>query len=235
MSLGLILKGLVGGLIQVGLIGLLLIVPAGLVPGGTWVWDRALVFLAVYGVTVMSNIVALGVLAPASLAARMRAPVSERQPAADRLVTALIFLTFLGWIACIPLDVFVWQLLPPPSPLVAGLGGLVLLAGYAVAVGAIYQNAFAAPIVEDQTDRGQTLVDSGLYGVVRHPHYLGMLVFFAGLAVWLGSSAGLLAVSVLAAVLVARIAVEEAELRAKLPGYGEYVARVRYRLVPLVW
>ena len=70
----LILKGLVGGLFQVVLFGGLLVLPAGLMPGGTWYWDRALIFLGVYGVIMVGGIVALGVLAPDSLAARTRAP-----------------------------------------------------------------------------------------------------------------------------------------------------------------
>ena len=107
--------------------------------------------------------------------------------------------------------------------------------GLAICFGTIYQNAFAIPIVEDQTERGQTLVDTGLYSVVRHPLYLGMLLFFAGLALWLESYGGLVAVSVLLAVLIARTAVEEQTLKRTLPGYTEYMETVRYRLLPPIW
>ncbi len=231
----LILKGLVGGLFQVVLLGGLLVVPAGLMPRGTWYWDRALIFLGVYGVVVMGSIVALGVLVPDSLSARTRVPASKAQPMSDRIITAVLMVTFLAWCVFIPVDVFSLRLLPPPSPAVSGFGGVTLLIGFAIVIVAIYQNAFALPTVEDQTERGQTLVDTGLYRVVRHPLYLGMLLFFAGLALWLESYGGLVAVSVLLAVLLARTVVEEKTLKRTLRGYTEYMETVRYRLLPPIW
>jgi protein-S-isoprenylcysteine O-methyltransferase Ste14 len=82
------------------------------------------------------------------------------------------------------------------------------------------------PIVEDQTERGQTLVDTGLYAVVRHPLYLGMLPFMAGIALWLESYASVIAMPILIIVLVSRIVVEDKTLRLTLPGYNEYVKKV---------
>ncbi len=231
----LILTGLVGGLLQVVLLGGLLVVPAGLMPRGTWYWDRALIFLGVYGVIMMGSIVALGVLVPDSLSARTRVPASKAQPMSDHIITAVLMVTFLAWCVFIPVDVFSLRLLPPPSPAVSGFGGVTLLIGFAIVIVAIYQNAFALPTVEDQTERGQTLVDTGLYSVVRHPLYLGMLLFFAGLALWLESYGGLVAVSVLLAVLLARTVVEEKTLKRTLQGYTEYMETVRYRLLPPIW
>jgi len=230
-----ILKGLVGGLFQVALLGGLLVVPAGLMQRGTWYWDRALIFIGVYGVIMLGSIVALGVLAPDSLAARTRGPASKAQPMADRIISGVLMVTVLAWFVFIPVDVFSLRLLRPPSPAASGFGGVTLLIGFAIAFGAVYQNAFAVPIVEDQTERGQTLVDTGLYGVVRHPLYLGMLLFFAGLALWLESFGGLVAVSALLAVLSARIVVEEKTLKKTLLGYAEYMETVPYRLLPPIW
>ena len=99
----------------------------------------------------------------------------------------------------------------------------------------LFQNAFATPIVKDQSDRGQVLIDSGLYGVVRHPFYLGILLFFLGLALWLESYASAAALLLPLATLIARITVEEKTLREMLEGYEEYTKRVRFRLVPFVW
>ncbi|MHC4597656.1 MAG: methyltransferase family protein [Planctomycetota bacterium] len=231
----LIVKGLAGGLFQLVLFGAFLLVPAGLLPGGTWCWTRGLLFLGVYGFILEATIVALAIAAPASLEARLKGPASKKQPAADRVVTAVIFIVGLAWFAFIPVDVFHLKLLPAP-PLLASAGGAALtLLGYAVVVTAIYQNAFAAPIVEDQTETGQTVIDTGLYGVVRHPMYLGILPFNAGIALWLESYACLIGIPVLLAVLIARIVVEERTLRKTLPGYSEYAGKVRYRLVPFVW
>jgi protein-S-isoprenylcysteine O-methyltransferase Ste14 len=231
----LIVQGLIGGLIQLAVFNAFLIVPAGLVPGGTWYWKRALVFIGVYGVILEATIVTLAVVAPASLKARLKAPASKKQPVADRIVTAILVLVGLGWFVFIPVDVFYLKLLPAPQFVVSVCGGVLSLLGFAIVVAAIYQNSFAVQYVEDQTERGQTLVDTGLYAVVRHPLYLGLLPWLAGIALWLESYASVFAVSVWLIVLIARIIVEEKTLRDTLPGYIEYTAMVRYRLVPFVW
>jgi protein-S-isoprenylcysteine O-methyltransferase Ste14 len=231
----LILKGMIGGLFNAGFLAALLLVPAGWVSGGTWRWPRALVFLATYFVLVEAGVMVLAIAAPASLKARLRGPVSRKQPVADRIVTAILMLSFIAWIIFIPIDVFHLKLLPTPPFVVSLCGGVLFLAGYAIIMTAIYQNSFAIPVVEDQTERGQVLVDTGLYAHVRHPLYLGVLPFFAGLALWLESYAALIATSVVIGVLVARIFVEESTLRRTLPHYGEYMQKVRYRLIPFVW
>jgi len=231
----LIIKGLIGGLLQLALFSAFLIIPAGLVPGGTWYWERALIFIGVYGFVLEATIVVLAVVAPTNLEARLKAPASKTEPLADRIITAIFMVTFLGWLVFIPVDVFYLKLLSKPPFFVSACGGALFLLGHAIVITVIYENEFAVPIVEDQTERGQTLVDTGLYGAVRHPMYLGILPFLAGIALWLQSYASLIAVSALLIVLIARIFVEEKALRETLPGYTEYMKRVRYRLVPFVW
>lgn len=229
------IKGLSGGLFQLALLSAFLLVPAGLVPGGTWCWKHALIFISVYGFILEATIVTLAVVAPTSLEARLKAPASKSQPVADRVVTAIFMVTFLCWLVFIPVDVFYLKLLPTPHFVVSVCGGALSLFGFVVIITAIYQNSFAIPIVEDQSKRGQTLVDTGLYATVRHPWYLGLLLVMAGLALWLGSYASLIAVSVLLTVLVARMVVEEKTLQKTLPGYTAYMKKVRYRLIPVVW
>ena len=231
----LIIKGLIVGAAQLVLLGVFLIVPAGLVPGGTWKWERALIFVAVYGLILEAAIVALAVVAPARLEARLNPPVTQKQPVAEQVVTAIMVLTFLGWLVLIPVDVFYLKLLPAPTFAVSVCGAVLFLFGFAIVLAAVYQNSFAIPIVEDQSERGQTLVDTGLYAFVRHPWYLGLLPSQAGSAVWLESYAGLIAVSVLLVVVIARIVVEETVLQKTLPDYSEYMKTVRYRLVPFIW
>lgn len=233
--LKLIVKGLIGGLFQLALFAVALVVPAGLVPGGTWYWPRALMFLGLYGVVLEASVVILAVAAPASLAARLSAPASKKQPVPDRIATAFLVLSMLAWLVFVPIDVFLLKMLPPP-PLEVSLGGAALaLAGFATITAAIYQNSFAIPIVEDQSDRAQVLIDTGLYALVRHPMYLGILLFHAGLALWLESYASLLTLFVILLALLARIIIEETTLRTTLPHYSAYVAGVPYRLIPLVW
>lgn len=99
----------------------------------------------------------------------------------------------------------------------------------------LFQNAFAAPIVKDQSERGQVLIDTGLYGCIRHLFYLGNLLFFIGIALWLESYASVLALPFVFVVLIIRIFIEEKTLRESLPGYTEYMGKIRYRLIPFVW
>jgi hypothetical protein len=86
----LILNGPIGGLFNLAFFFVLLLVPAGLVAGGTWHWPRAFVFLGMNGVLVESSIVVLAEMEPASLEARLRRPVSKKQPVTDSLSFHLI-------------------------------------------------------------------------------------------------------------------------------------------------
>jgi protein-S-isoprenylcysteine O-methyltransferase Ste14 len=226
----LVLRGLIRGSIQ-----LVILAAALLIPAGTWHWPRAIQFLVVYGVVNSVSIVALARMAPASLEARLTAPSAKSQPMADRIVTPLLIVSLFAWLAFIPIDVFRLRLLPPPPLEVAVLGTAALVTGYAIIWTALFQNAFAAPIVRDQSERGQVLIDTGLYGRIRHPFYLGLLLFFLGLTLWLESYAGVPALVLPSAFLVARIEVEERTLGETLPGYADYASRVRHRLVPFVW
>ncbi len=225
-----IIKGLLGGLSQIAFLAALLLFPAG-----AWHWPRAIQFLGVYGLLLLVAIIALARLAPASLEARLQAPVAASQPMADRVVSFFLSLSLFAWVAFIPIEVFHLQLLPPPHLKISVFGVALFLAGFGILWAALYQNPFAAPIVKDQSDRGQVLVDTGLYGRVRHPFYLGLLLFLTGIALWLESYASVLALSIPFAILVIRILIEEKTLRESLRGYAEYMAKTRYRLIPLVW
>jgi protein-S-isoprenylcysteine O-methyltransferase Ste14 len=226
----LIVRGLVGGLFQLALFTALLLIPAG-----TWHWPRAIQFLAVYGLILLVSIVVLGRMAPASLEARLQKPTAKSQPMADRVVSSFLFLSLLAWFAFIPIDVFSIRLLPSPPLWVSVFGAALFLAGYGIVMTAVFQNAFAAPIVKDQSDRGQVLIDTGLYSRIRHPLYLGMLFFLIGLALWLESYASVLVLPFAFVFVIARIFVEEKTLRDTLPGYAGYMRKVSYRLVPFVW
>lgn len=231
----LIIKALLAGFLQLALYAVALLLPAGLVPGGTWYWPRALLFLGLYAIALGASVVAMGLIAPASLAARLRAPISNQQPRADRVATAFLVFATLGWLAFVPVDVFALHLFPPPPSDVSVGGAVLAFAGFAITIATIYQNAFAIPIVEDQSSRAQVLVQTGLYALVRHPMYLGILVFHAGIALWLGSYASLLTLLVLLLALVFRIRVEEQTLQGTLPEYNGYMNRVPTRLIPGVW
>ena len=172
---------------------------------------------------------------PVSLEARLKAPTSKKQPLADRIVTAFLVLSFFAWFVFIPVEIFYLRLLPPPQLAVSIFGVVLSLAGFAIAIAAIFENSFAIPVVEDQAERGHILVNTGPYARVRHPLYIGLLPFLGGIALWLGSYTGVITLTVILVVLIVRIIVEEQTLRATLPGYLEYMEKVQYRLVPFVW
>ena len=226
----LIAKGLVAGLIRLSLIAAVLLAPAG-----TWEWPRAIWFLTAFSAILFFSILVFGRIAPHSLEARLQSPTSKNQPLADRLVFVFIAVSFGLWLAFIPVDVFHLKLLPEPQLWVTILGACILLTGYGFMLIVLLQNAFAAPIVQVQRERGHHLIDTGLYGHVRHPLYSGFLVWSFGLALWLESYAAALLIPLMYASFLTRIHFEERTLRETLPGYVDYTRKVPYRLAPYVW
>ncbi|NNG14512.1 MAG: isoprenylcysteine carboxylmethyltransferase family protein [Gammaproteobacteria bacterium] len=226
----LILKGLIGTAVQIASFAAMLLLPAG-----TLDWPRAIQFLVAHGVLSLTATIVLALYAPASLEARMQGPVHKSQPKADRVISFLLFPLLCAWFVSIPLEVFHLHWLPAPGFMVSMLGAGLFFIGYAIILISVYQNEFAAPIVKDQSERGHVLVDTGLYGCIRHPLYLGFVLYFIGVALWLESYLSLFLLSVIFAILVARIFVEEKTLRETLPGYIEYMTRVRYRIIPFAW
>jgi protein-S-isoprenylcysteine O-methyltransferase Ste14 len=221
---------LIGITIQVALIGAALLLPAR-----TWDWPRAIEFLVAYGLVVAIAVVVLARIAPEGLEARLAAPASASQPMDDRIASALLFTALFAWLVFIPIDVFRLELLAPPSLAISIVGAVVCLAGFVVILGTVYQNSFATPIVKDQSERGQKLVDTGLYSRIRHPMYTGFLLWLTGLALWLESTAAAIGVLALVPFFLGRIFVEERFLRDTLRGYADYTNRVRHRLIPFVW
>ncbi len=135
----------------------------------------------------------------------------------------------------IPLDVFYLHLLPKPGPIWSIIGVILIVFGLLSNVGSIYANAFITPTIQDQTDEGQKVADTGVYRIVRHPFYASLIPFFAGVAIWLESWVGVIALLPVLVVMILRIGVEERTLKETLPGYPEYMKKVKYRLVPFVW
>jgi protein-S-isoprenylcysteine O-methyltransferase Ste14 len=226
----LIIKALIGSVFQVALFAAFLLIPAG-----TWEWPRAIQFLAVYWIAISLASIFLAIFRPDSLEARLEAPVSGTQPFADRVATVILIMVMAGWVAFIPIDVFYLHLIPPPSMGTSASGAVIGVIGLLIILATVYQNQFAVPVVRDQSDRGQVLVDTGLYGIIRHPMYSGTLVLFAGMGLWLESYASVIALIFTVAAFVPRILVEEKTLQETLPGYVEYMAKVRYRLILFVW
>jgi len=114
-------------------------------------------------------------------------------------------------------------------------GGILLLGGSFPFFRAFTDNTYLSQLVRIQTERGQSVVDTGVYGFVRHPMYLGASLVFVGAPLLLGSVCGLLVGLAAVGLLILRIFGEETLLTRDLEGCRAYREKVRYRLIPHVW
>lgn len=127
------------------------------------------------------------------------------------------------------------QGLPQVALLVTIAGVALAIAGIAVTVRAMLANRYFGPVVRIQSDRGHVVATAGPYALVRHPGYVGAILFYVGLPAALGSWWSVPIMALLIAVTVVRTAREDRYLRAHLAGYVDYADRVRWRLVPGIW
>ncbi len=226
------------GLLSGASYGAIVLVAAGLAPGGTWLWMRGLYFVAGVALVSATGSAWLAATNPAALKVRMQSIYQGRarkQPLMDRLATTILAISWLAWLVFMPLDVMWLKLLPPLPEWFGPVGGMLAVIGVAIMFAAAGENEFAAPTVLDQSETGQRVIDTGPYGLVRHPMYAGGLLMIPGVALALGSLAGVFAGVVgMALFLPIRIAVEESFLKKALPGYPDYARRVRARLIPFL-
>ncbi len=136
-------------------------------------------------------------------------------------------------IACLDVGRFHWSDGVPATVHAAGLALVGL--GYALVSWAVMVNRFFSSVVRVQTDRGHQIITTGPYRYLRHPGYLGMLMGYPTPALAIGSWWALVPSAAAVLIVLRRLRIEDAYLRANLAGYPEYAARVRYRLLPGLW
>jgi protein-S-isoprenylcysteine O-methyltransferase Ste14 len=226
-----------GGINKRRLIGSLLVMPVYFalfmfLPAGTWAWTRGWLFIGVFLTTVAIASWLLWRVNPDVVAARTRS--HEGTKGWDK-VWLPVFLTAVYTIipvAALDDGRFGWF---PVHWWVCGVGYLLFLAGMGLVTWAEAVNRFFEVTVRIQTERGHTVIDRGPYALVRHPGYVGGVLFCLGTALCLGSLWALIPAGLGSALLVLRALWEDQMLQAELAGYKEYAARVRYRLIPGVW
>ena len=202
------------------------------VPARSIRWPRAWIFLAV---VVVGTAVTTFVLPEELLNERYKAPVQRGQPLFDQIGIFAFVGSFVVAVLFIPFDVFRFHLLRQPGIVTSIFGLALFAAGWTLLTIAMRANAFAAPVVRYQKERGQRVIDSGPYRVVRHPMYSAVIPLLVGMSLWLGSFAGAI-VSIVPTVLIGiRAVLEEKFLRRELPGYAGYTTRTRFRMFPYVW
>jgi protein-S-isoprenylcysteine O-methyltransferase Ste14 len=115
------------------------------------------------------------------------------------------------------------------------LGGILTGSGQLLFLVAQKQNKFFSSTVRIQTDRNQTVCDTGLYKVVRHPAYMGSVIQALGFPLLLGSLWSILPIGLLIVLFLVRTYLEDKTLQNELKGYPEYAVKTRYRIIPYVW
>ncbi len=200
-------------------------------PAGTWNYWQAWVYLAVFFAATTWVTVYLWRHDKALMVRRSSAgPTAEKDPAQRRIQT-FTSLCFLALMVVPGLDHrWGWSQVPPIWVLV---GDVLVVIGFAAIHEVYRENTFASATVE--VAEGQTVISTGLYGVVRHPMYSGGLIMILGTPLALGSWWGLIVWLFLVLGIVWRLSDEERVLVRDLPGYDAYRGRVRYRLIPGIW
>lgn len=203
-------------------------------PAGTFAWPQAWIFLALFNGCGHAIGIWLLKTNPDLLAERMKSPLGAGQRPRDRAIMGAIGVFLCAWLVFMALDArrFGWS----HTPLWAQATGAVLILGAFYGWTEVLRaNSFAATTIRLQEERGQTVISTGPYAIVRHPMYGYTVLLLIGTPLLLGSLWGLLGVFGAIPLLGARALGEEALLMEGLPGYRAYAARVRFRLLPGIW
>jgi protein-S-isoprenylcysteine O-methyltransferase Ste14 len=221
-----IAQALVSGFFGIVLLGLLLFLPAW-----TFNYWQAWVFIAIFTVATTSPNLYLAVRRPDVHARRFRSgPAAESRPA-QKVASLAYWASFAAIAVVSALDHrFGWSTVPTT---VVVFGDVLVALGLGIAMFVVLQNSYASSTVRVEAD--QKVVSTGLYALVRHPMYFGLLTAMVGAPLALDSYWGLVVILPTLLVFVLRIRDEEQLLRAELSGYTDYTEKVRARLVPYVW
>ncbi|MGB8311357.1 MAG: isoprenylcysteine carboxylmethyltransferase family protein [Halobacteriota archaeon] len=222
-----LIRGIVQVLVLYLVLGLVLFLAAGTVS-----WFYGWVFLILfYG---FSFGIVLWLLRHDPGLIEERTGFKSNQPTWDKAYVILLVVFFGIWWISMPLDAvrFHWSQMPAWLHLV---GAIVLLSSFYLFYLTFRENSYLSTVVRVQEDRGQTVVSTGPYRYVRHPMYIGMLLFCLGSALLLESWIGVLLGLLHEGMLATRALREERVLQKGLKGYDAYMAQVRYRLIPHVW
>jgi len=207
-------------------LGLLIFLPAGSLRywQGWLLWVNFTIWCAVYTLYFLRH-------DPALLARRLRAgPTAEREPTQKRIqLFASIFVCAIFVVSALD-DRMAWSSVPNTA---VAIGNATVAAGFFLIFLVLRENSFASAIIE--VGKGQRVIDTGPYAILRHPMYAGALVLFGGVPLALGSWWGLFTLLPVAAIFAIRLIEEEKYLAHNLPGYTEYCSKVTDRLIPGVW
>ena len=208
--------------------GVILLVLLLFLPAGTLAWSNGWLFMALLFIPMFCAGLVMMAKNPTLLRKRLDAKEKELDQKTVVLLSGIMFLA--GFILA-GLDFrFGWSHMP--SWLVA-LGTALFLLSYLLYAEVLRENTYLSRTIEVQ--EGQKVIDTGLYGIVRHPMYAATVLLFLSMPVVLGSWPALVVFLAYPAIIAKRIRGEEQVLEAGLPGYTDYKNRVRYRMLPFIW
>ena len=198
------------------------------IPAGTIRFFGGLLLIAVLFIPMFIMGIVMFVKSPSLLEKRLNS--KEKEKTQKGVIAASLAMFVLGFVLA-GLDFrFSWLVLPKGVQIAAAV---VFLLGYAMYAEVLRENEYLSRTVEVQS--GQKVIDTGLYGVVRHPMYSATILMFLSLPLVLGSLIAFVVFLIYPAVIVMRIGNEEKVLEEGLEGYSEYKKKVRYRLLPLIY
>ena len=204
-------------------VGLILFLPAG-----TLQYPNAWRFCALLFLPMLVLGLVLFLKAPALLEKRLH---SRENQAAQKQVVGIAALMFMGGFVLAGLDFrFGWTRVPV---WLINAASILLLVSYGLYAEVMRENAWLSRTVEVQ--EGQQVIDTGLYGIVRHPMYAVTTILFLSIPLVLGSWISFAAFLIYPVLMAKRIQGEEALLEKELPGYRQYQKKVKYRMIPFLW
>ncbi len=205
------------------LVGLLVFLPAG-----TLQFFEGWLFMGILFIPMFFAGLVMMVKNPGLLKSRLNA--KEKQ-ADQGLVVKLSGLMFLAGFIVAGLD-FRFGWFPLPKGVSVG-AAIVFLLAYVLYAEVLRENTYLSRTIEVQ--ESQKVIDTGLYGIVRHPMYFATVVLFLAMPLVLGSLISFVIFLVYPLIIAKRIKGEEQFLEQELAGYKEYKEKVRYRLIPFIW
>ena len=208
--------------------GLLLVGGLLLIPAGTWNYPQGWLLMGILFVPMFVAGLVMMRRNPELL--KKRLSVREEQTEQRRVILFSGIMFLMAFIAAGLSFRHGWLMLPVPVSLIAAF---VFLAAYVLYAEVLRENTYLSRTVEVQEN--QKVIDTGLYGLVRHPMYMATVFLFLAMPLVLGSVISFLIMLAYIPIITKRIRNEEQVLAEGLPGYREYMEKVKYRLVPFVW
>jgi protein-S-isoprenylcysteine O-methyltransferase Ste14 len=202
-------------------------------PAGTLAWLAGWIFLLLFFSFYLGINVWLFRYNPGLLQERMSLSKPD-QKGWDKVIFPLFLAFPFAWLIFISFDVVRFHWSPIPVWL-QGIGAVILLCSFYLFFLTFRENSYLSTVVRIQKERGHTVVSTGPYHFVRHPMYAAFLPFMIGTPLLLGSWFGVLLGLAFMILLARRAILEESTLQKELSGYADYMAQVKYRLIPYIW